>query len=447
MGVRDLMRKLEPLPEGPLAIGLSGGADSVALLTMLRMQGRQELYAVHVNHGLRGRESDGDEAFVRALCPENGIPLTVYRAELGDRRDENTAREARFAFFRQAMKETGAAALALAHHRDDLAETFLMRLLRGSGPDGLGCMSADDSRMGIRIVRPMLGMTREEIREALREDGIPWREDESNNDTRFLRNAIRNRVVPLLEELSPGASGRIARTARLAAADNAVLEALAREAAEGNTERPWLDSEVLQEQPEAVQARILRAWWKANGPKLDEHTLNEPTTKALMQLARTETGSVNLPGGFRCLKRNGTLFLTGGSEERKEPVLWRAPETAFGDIRLRQAPGQGDPGDGKTCQEVPEGFAEGCVIRTRQDGDCIRPFGSSGSRKLQDYLTDRKISLPWRDRIPLLCREKEVLLVCGVGAGNVPAWQPDGRNIRLQWIGEMPWMKETERKT
>ena len=116
-------------------------------------------------------------------------------------------------------------------------------------------------------------------------------------------------------------------------------------------------------------------------------------------------------------------------------------ELMFGDFLLKETPSEGNPGDGKRSQEVPEGFTRGCVIRTRQPGDRIRPFGSAGSRKLQDYLTDRKIPEPYRNRIPLLCRDDEVLLVCGVGAGNIP--RLDGRtpSVRLTWHGDMPWME------
>ena len=447
MGIDALSGKLGPLPEGPLLIGLSGGADSVALALMLLRQNRKQLQAVHVNHGLRGAESDEDEAFVCQLCRREGLPLTVFQADLGQQRDENAAREARFSFFRQALKDTGAAALALAHHRDDLAETFLMRLLRGSGPDGLGCMTADDSRTGIRIIRPMLGMTRREIREALKEDGIAWREDSSNTDTRYLRNVLRSRVIPLLEELAPGATGHIARTAEMTAADNAVFADLVRNTAGNRTEFPWLDTAILDGQADAIRSRILRAWWRKNGPNLEEHELSGRQTQALMHLAEQETGTVNLPGGMRCVKQYGTLFLTGERKEKPEAVPFRSPVTSFGAIRLEALPGQNDPGDGRICQEVPEGFTEGCVLRTREDGDRITPFGNSGSRKLQDYLTDRKVPRPWRDRIPLLCRGKDVLLVCGVGAGAVPRWNPQAPRVRLKWSGDIPWMKETERRT
>ena len=169
--VDALRRKLPPAEPGAYLLGLSGGADSVALLMMLLpafREGRIRLEAVHVNHGLRGTESDGDEQFCDALCREAGVPLHIRRADLSGRRDEAAAREARFNLFRTVYAETGADALILAHHADDQAETFLMRLLRGAGPDGLSCMKEDQYTGGMRILRPMLSLRREEIRNALR---------------------------------------------------------------------------------------------------------------------------------------------------------------------------------------------------------------------------------------------------------------------------------------
>ena len=134
-------------PRGRLLIGLSGGADSVALLHLLLDAGA-EVAAVHVNHGLRGAESDGDEAFVRNLCANLNVPLHVYRADPPENPGENWAREVRYGFFRRAMQETGADALVLAHHRDDQAETLLLHLMRGAGLTGLTGMAADTQRDG-----------------------------------------------------------------------------------------------------------------------------------------------------------------------------------------------------------------------------------------------------------------------------------------------------------
>ena len=442
--IEILRRKTVPVRNGRYLIGLSGGADSTALLLMMIpgiREGKITAEALHVNHGIRGCESDEDERFCRELCDQAGIPLSVFHADLRGRTDEASAREARLGYFRQKYREYGADALILAHQADDQAETFLMRLLRGAGPDGLGCMKNEETVNGIHILRPMLSLRREEIRNALRADGIRWREDSSNQNAAYLRNRIRMELLPAMENISGQAAEKICGAARLIGRDSETLNAQASGILDRLSAGSLIDAEALARETDALRRRVLRMWWAANAPELKEHALNTEQTEALDGLLRVSRGKINLPGEMHAIRDGKYLFLTGRQIPAPEPVTITGPETAFGPFRLKESASEGSPGDGKRTQEVPEGFARGCVIRTRRPGDRIRPFGSSGSRKLQDYLTDRRIAEPFRDRIPLLCREEEVLLVGGVGAGRIPGWSPDLSTVRLTWYGDMPWME------
>ena len=436
-----LRPRLRPEPEGRALAGLSGGADSVALLYLLlplRDAGKLQIEAVHVNHGIRGAEADADEAFCRELCAREGIPFHARRVDLGGRTDENGAREARYACFAACMRETGIRQLILAHQRDDQAETFLMRLLRGAGPEGLGCMRAAEERDGYTLIRPMLEIGGEELRNALREAGIPWREDGTNAGDGYLRNRVRHGLLPEMERLAPGAAERIARAARLIREE---YDALVREAGDAEKdERDWIAAEELAGMDRAARRERMRRWWRRRGPKLDERALSWEQAEALAGLADAAPGSsVNLPAGWRAERGQRHLHLVAPQTVMPDPVPWREPGIAFGEFELAGGPSLGNPGDGKRSQEVPAGFAAGCEVRTRRNGDRIRPFGMAGSKALQDYFTDRKIDRAWRDRIPLLCRGNEVLWAAGVGAGAVPPWREDGENIRLTWQGGMPW--------
>ena len=432
-----------PIKAGRYLIGLSGGADSVALLMTLLpdiRDGRIAAEAVHVNHGLRGTESDDDEKFCRELCEREGVPLTVYRADLQGKTDEDSARKARYGFFREKYKAFKADGLILAHHADDQAETFLMRLTRGAGPEGLECMREDETVEDIRILRPMLRIRREEIRAALTEDGTGWREDSTNTDTAYLRNKVRQELIPALEAISESAVDKICRTAGMIAADNDVLDAAAEKLLRENAKGSILNAAAITAEPEAVRRRVLRKWWNAEGPVLEEHALSAAQTEALTAQLDVTKGKINLPGGVYAVRTGKHLILRSSEkEEAPEPVVFSGKEIVFGDYRITVGPSEGNPGDGKRTQEVPDGFFEGCEIRTRRPGDRIRPFGSTGSRKLQDYLTDRRIGEPFRDQIPLICRGNEVLLVCGVGAGNIPRWNGEDHPVRITWHGETPW--------
>ncbi len=413
----------------PILAGVSGGADSVALLMLLRDAGL-DVTAVHVDHALRGEASDGDAAFVRELCAKYQVPLRIYRAEPPAHPSEDWARQVRYGFYRQAAQETGVGAIALAHHRDDQAETLLLHLLRGAGLTGLTAMKPDVTADGLRILRPLLGYSREELRQLLTARGQPWREDASNQDVRYLRNALRRDVLPLLEQLAPGASARLAQTAQTLSADEAVLAQLTEAFLQAHGGRPYLPLTALQAQLPGLQKRILRAWWMA----LDGSVLTASQTEALQGLIQAPAGAqCNLPGGLHGYRGWTHLHITGCAE-------MPAPETPVGESGLiRIEAWQGEPGDGKGCQAIPRRMLEGCVIRMRKIGDRIRPFGSCGEKKLQDYLTDRRVDAPFRDRVPLLCRGSEVLLVGGVGAGAVPRITKEDDPVLLTWRDTFPW--------
>ena len=437
-----IREKTEPIPEGRYLIGVSGGADSIALLHLFAespdLSGKT-IAAVHVNHGLRGDESDQDEAFVRDICAEMLIPLHVYRIDLNGRHDENAAREARFACFRECMKATGTDTLVLGHHADDLAETFLMRLIRGAGTEGLSCMPPDDTSSGIRIIRPLLSLTRDNIRAALHEAGIPWREDSSNQDPSYLRNNIRMNILPRLEALNPGAASRIARTSRIISADNEALDSFSDQFMQQFSGARWIRWKELSDLPEGLQRRILRKWWRQNTPRRQEHELNAEQTEELTGLVRKGRGQVNLPGGLHAVKGKQAIHLTGIPGNRFQPEPFPEKTTVYGNIRLEITGSAGNPGNGKTEQEVPLSFFSGCMVRILEPGDWIMPFGMIGKKKLPDYLADRGIDLPWREEIPLICRDNEVLIAAGVGTGRIPAWNEACKNIRIRWSGEMPW--------
>lgn len=428
------MIKLHDLPQR-LLIGLSGGADSVALLLLL-MEAGVQVTAVHVNHGLRGAESEGDEAFVRELCSGKNVPLLTYRAVPPENPGEGWAREVRYGFFRQAMRQTRADALALAHHRDDQAETLLLHLLRGSGLTGLTGMAADVTVEGMRILRPLLPYSREELRAYLTKRNQPWREDGSNADPRYLRNALRADILPRLEQLIPGAAERIATTASLLTEDEAALQALAADflAAHPGDALPLAE---LRAQPKGLQKRILRAWWRTTASPAEERSLSATQTDALHALVDAPSSArCNLPGGWH--GQSGWTHVHLVSPAGDAPIA-EVPAEACPLLAVECF--TGDPGDGQGSQAIPRAWLAECTVRSRMKGDYIRPFGSKGRQPLQDYLVNRRVDAAFRDRIPLLCRGSEVLLVGGVGAGAVPRTNEINDPVTVRWKVCFPWRR------
>lgn len=179
-------------------------------------------------------------------------------------------------------------------------------------------------------------------------------------------------------------------------------------------------------------------------PATRENALDARKTAELLDLVKKDRGKVNLPGGLFAVRGKRGLFITGQEAEEQPEIPYEPAPVQFGKFVLHTLPTEGSTGDGIVSQEVPRDILTGCSVRTRRPGDRIRPFGMNGSRKLQDYLVDRGIDEPWRDRIPLLCRGNEVIWVAGVGTGSVPRWDPDADNVRLVWTGKMPWNMTVE---
>ena len=428
-----LAERMQVLPARLLA-GISGGADSVALLYMLRERGIQ-VTAVHVNHGLRGEASDGDEAFVRELCENWHIPLRVFRADPPENPGEDWARQARYGFFRQAAEETGVRIIALAHHRDDQAETLLLHLLRGAGLTGLQGMAADATVDGLRILRPLLSFSRDELRALLVSARQPWREDASNTDPRYLRNALRTEIIPRMEALLPGVSERLANTAFLLQGDEAVLDGMTKAFLLQNGGEDYLPLAALRAQPEAMRRRILRAWWQTHGALQKERSLSAAQTAELTGLLDAPAGArCNLPQGWFGQRGWTHLHLVSGETM---PAIAETPLSECPLLRIE--PAEGRMGDGKTAQAFPKSSLEGLVVRTRRREDWISPFGSGCRQSLQDYLVNRHVDAPFRDRVPLVCRGSEVLLAGGVGAGGVPRMKNDTDSVLLCWTTAFPW--------
>jgi tRNA(Ile)-lysidine synthase len=402
-----------------VVVALSGGSDSVALLRVLaelESMGELEVAAVaHLNHGLRD-SAHRDEQFCRGLAHGLGVP---FRSDLIDVRGraerdrtsiEAAGRRARYELFERVADEVGAQAIATGHTQDDQAETFLLRLLRGAGPRGLAGIHP---RAG-RVVRPLLELGRHELRVYLRDVGQPFCEDESNADITIPRNRVRHELLPWLEErFSPGIRAVLAREAAIAREDEDRLEREAIDLA-GSIVLSNRDGEIV-----GVDARALGALHPALAVRVARLALERGAPgrfvgfehiQRLLELARREPGhgALSLPGQH--VVRQGDRLVW--SRARVEPFSnsFRVSLSIPGEVLLEP---QGwavaaecvtEPGSdpGRLAVQV-QGPALPLTVRSRTPGDRIKPRGMGGrSKKLQDFLVDRKIGRELRDSLPLV---------------------------------------------
>jgi tRNA(Ile)-lysidine synthase len=375
----------------PLLVMVSGGGDSVALLDVA-VRLRAQVSALHVNYGLRD-DANLDEALVERLCGERDIPLTVERVTLPDGNTQEHARDARYALA-ESLAEGDYAA---AHTASDQAETVLYRLAVSPGSRALHGMAP---RRG-RLVRPLLGVTREEVREYLRARGLEWREDPSNADRRFARARVRHDVLDALRELSPAAERTIAETARQLRDEAEVLDAVVSEAMKDLGGGPAVSLAALLEQPPAVRRLVLR--------RLANRTLSRRELDEIFALGERGTKSLDLGGGLRAVAEYGTLrFTRSGEAAAPEPVSLAVPGRArFGDWEVEAR--AGGPAD-----VTVSGLGHELTVRAWREGDRMRPAGLGGSKSLQDLFTDRKVPRALRHTLPLVEAHGEIVWVAGV---------------------------------
>jgi tRNA(Ile)-lysidine synthase len=302
-------------PAEPALIAVSGGCDSMALWHFLRSYGWTGLVAVHVEHGLRGAEGEADAAFVEAAAKRFGTPCEIRRVDAAAFAAEEkcsletAARELRYRALAAVARERSVSRVFLAHHADDQVETVLMRLFRGAGSRGLAGMAEESDRtvdgIGLTLVRPFLEVTRAEIADYVRMNGIDLREDASNASDFALRNRIRNRLLPEIEAVF----GRDARTAILRAARLAALDEAW--AAESLGELPrrgaGLEVTALRAMPAAKRNRLLLSWLRGSG--VPDCGLAEVEGVAAVLLSDDRPAKANLPGGFHVRRRAGELFI------------------------------------------------------------------------------------------------------------------------------------------
>lgn len=309
-----IRRALRLYPPGErYLVGVSGGRDSVALLHALREAGYERLIVCHLDHGLRP-DSAGDRAFVGDLARDWEYPFVSETADVATlakaskRSVETAARHARRAFFAAVSQRRRCRSLFLGHHADDQVETFLFRLLRGAGPAGLGAMRAESTlspENPLRVLRPLLGVWREEIDRYVAAHKLPFREDPSNVDPAHTRNRIRAAVLPFLDrELGRSVRPALWRAAEVLGAEDAWIGDLLGPAAAAG---PRLAVRDLKPHPLAKQRRLIRRWLEERKAP----AASFETVELILSLLDLQAGpaKVNLPAGWHARRREGAIFL------------------------------------------------------------------------------------------------------------------------------------------
>ena len=431
------------LPGQHLLVAVSGGADSITLLSLLHRLARSwrlTLTAVHCNYGLRGTESDGDEMFVKTFCQERQLSLVIHRPKLVKRRQRSsiqaTARDARYDFMKQLAHEVRADRIAVGHTASDQAETVLMWMLRGAGMAGLAGMSYARED---RIIRPLLASTREEILAYLDHEGLTYRHDSSNDKPFYYRNRIRKELLPIITQLAPTAVRLLQRQADVLREEEYYLEAVTdnlRRALVSNDSagEQRLDRQAFIELPIALQRRLVRAVLRTFDEEKRASSFRVVESVRLVLLKGKSEARLSLKQTLLTLdERSVRLGSMGGTHTdeidselgKSEYVRVSVPSTVYWARTGQQIQVQHMTRRNAELRSVTSAtqrvlfdtnrYSEPLIIRPWRAGDRFFPQGMKGSsKKLQDFFTDRKIARHQRDRIPLLVSPEGILWVVGM---------------------------------
>ena len=430
--IKNTIKKHNLIDDGDrILVGVSGGADSVCLLHCLRQVALElnfSLGAIHINHGIRGEEADRDMEFVKRLCNDLKIEFFIERVDVPKlAKEENLSVEAagrlaRYRAFHRICQDNGYNKIATAHNRDDQAETVLMRIIRGTGLDGL---SGIQYKRADGVIRPILDIERKDIEKYLSENGIAFCTDSTNNDNNYTRNNIRNVLLPMIRsEFNPNINSALSNLAETSAQDGEFINGYASRLynrINGPIKKPTvLDIESLKMLEESIKVRVIRCAVRnvmGKGYKIEKIHIN-----SILNLLDKETGAkTELPGELIAIVRYGWLAFEKNDLPENyytdkihyEVEIGKVYDVADYCISIKLAEPDEKIESNQLMLDYDKLKNKNLSIRYRRKGDTIAVFSDGRTRKLKSLMIDLKIPRGKRDEIPLLCCEDEVIAVIG----------------------------------
>jgi len=431
--VLETIKKYEMFSPGDRVIaGVSGGPDSAALLFVLSRLSKElklSLHVAHLDHMIRGKASKEDMKHVIQMTKKLNVPITCKEFDVKSfaKKEklslEDAARRARYSFFEDLLKETSASTIALGHNFDDNVETVLMRLVTGTGTRGL---------LGIppkrgRIVRPLIECSRDEIETYCRKHKLKWRVDKSNFDTKFLRNKVRHKLIPVLKTINPNVRTAVGQAIELLHSDYDYLMDISTKALHGATIKKTdgsikLDIDKLLMYPDSIRRYVLRAAIEDVKGNLENVTFNH-INDISVKLPDDESWELHLPNGIFVFG-NGDCLAISASRPKEEYVRFEHELKVPGSVRIKDAQLELKA----EVSEVPKKLkindknvayvdlgktGQNLIVRSRRVGDRFSPFGIPGSKKLSDFLIDEKVSSDKKDKVPIVEAKGNIVWVAG----------------------------------
>ena len=413
-----------------IVIGFSGGADSLALVSALSFLYPGRIAAVHVNHLFRGEAADGDESFAKSFCTQLGIPCLSYRVDVSHFAKchglsfEEAGRKVRYEKFEEAREALGFNRIATAHNQNDVVETLLINLLRGAGTDG---MASIDYVRDHKYIRPFLDISRDAIEEYCQENQLVPRVDHTNAENDYVRNRIRNELLPYLKmHFNPNLQDVLFRTTALMKDERLFWK--------GHTEKCFALAQFDVENGFALKGDVVGELTAAEMRHLIRYSIEKQigtlknvsshVVERVMQLSQTGK-CIELGGNHRIIWQDGDLYFI-----KLDPLqccVLPLVDVAWDLIENRDNYVTG-PYQVMLDADTLKGSL---IVRTRLEGDQFVPFGMNGHKKMKSFFIDEKVPAYTRDKIFLICDKEKIVWVYGYRMSNLCRITDTTKNIAI----------------
>lgn len=408
-----------PGRESRFILGVSGGIDSMVLLHLMKGAG-YTVSVCHCNFSLRGEESDGDEQFVSDYCRTTETEFSSVRFDTKKHAGENNisiqmaARELRYQWFEKMRSELGFDYIGLAHNMNDVAETFMINLTRGTGLNGLTGIKP----LNGKIVRPLLFATRKMIQDYATENNISWREDTSNSETKYIRNRIRHLILPGMEEMNPNIVESLYETANRMAGSYEIVTA--------SVENIRRDIFRHHDNVSEVEKQSLLSLQPLHGYIFElfrDYGIFPGQVDGIIDLLSSGPGRVIYTAGYRIMSDRDLLIIAPDTDHSEQPVVIRDEKELLEyrglfSARIIPAAGFTPVNNPAMAWFDSETVTYPLTVRRWRAGDRFYPFGTGGIKKLSDLMTDLKMPMHQKERVMVLESGEDIAWVIGIRSGN-----------------------------
>lgn len=388
-----------------ILLGLSGGMDSAVLLHILSKIKNIKVVAIHLNHNWRGADSKKDEELARKIAKDKNIEFYSETLPKNVKKTETIARELRYKFFEDCAKKFKADAVFLAHNKNDNVETLIYRLIKGTGPSGLNSIPKKRDL----FLRPLIEVERKEIEKYANENGLIFVVDKSNFDTKYKRNLIREKILPLMKEINPETINSISNLINLNIMNQKIVDDVILKIQKQIIKNEKINREKFLNQTKEIQYEIINRYLKGILKTRDFKTID----KLVKFIQNNPQNKISIGKNLFLKIYNNEIYILNSKKEITENEIKLKEKNKFlnHEISLEEVQTPDIFEENKFIKLFEK---ENFVIRTRKEGDVFTPFGSKTPQKLKTYFIKKKIPSELRNKIPLIAANNEIFYIAGV---------------------------------